>query len=78
MSEQEPSLMTLVAKSVSPETAAPVCFKAKSTHLEGLTLLLVKTGTVMNLIAVTRKRQLLQSIDDFHSVPFSFLLFLMS
>lgn len=70
--------MTLVAKSVSPETAAPVCFKAKSTHLEGLTLLLVRTGTVMNLIAVTRKRQLLQSIDDFHSVPFSFLLFLMS
>lgn len=78
MSEQETSLMTLVAKSVSPETAAPVCFKAKSTHLEGLTLLLVRTGTVMNLIAVTRKRQLLQSIDDFHSVPFSFLLFLMS
>lgn len=46
--------MTLVAKNVFPETAVPVCFKAKSTHLEGLTPLLAKTGTVVNLIAQTR------------------------
>jgi len=64
--------MTSVEKNASPETAAPVCFKAKSTHLEGLTPLPAKTGTVVNLIALTRQSRLFQSIDELHSVLFSF------
>lgn len=76
MSEQELSLTTSVAKNASPETAAPVCFKAKSTHLEGCTPLPAKTGTVMNLIALTRQRHLSQSADELHSV-FSFFFFLL-
>lgn len=53
--------MTSVTKNASPETAAPVCFKAKSTHLEGLTPLPAKTGTVVNLIALTRQRLISES-----------------
>lgn len=64
--------MTSVAKNASPETAAPVCFKAKSTHLEGLTPLPAKTGTVVNLIALTRQRLFFQSADEWPSVRFSF------
>lgn len=62
--------MTSVAKNASPETAAPVCFKAKSMHLEGLTPLPAKTGTVVNLIVLTRPRHLFQSIDELHSCYF--------
>lgn len=64
--------MTSAAKNASPETAAPVCFKAKSTHLEGLTPLPAKTGTVVNLMALTRQRLLFQSTDELPSVHFSF------
>lgn len=63
--------MTLEAKNASPETAAPVCSKAKSTCLEGLTPLPAKTGTVVDLIALTKQRTRCQSVDELHSVLFS-------
>lgn len=67
--------MTSAARSASPETAAPVHFKAKSTHLEELTPLPARTGTVVVLIALTRQKHLFQNIDELHSALSSFFFF---